>query len=172
MGLVRDDLIGLLKTYDEARFFREGLQTAIVGRPNVGKSSLLNSLLQKDRAIVTEIPGTTRDVLEEYLNIKGLPLRIMDTAGIRQVEDIAEKEGVRRSLESIENADIVLAIFDGSEPLREEDFDVIRKVKNKTAIYVLNKSDLPAVIDQGSFSSFDLHPFILSKDICNPRRRH
>ena len=158
MGLVRNDLVGLLKTYDEARFFREGLQTAIVGRPNVGKSSLLNSLLQRDRAIVTEIPGTTRDVLEEYLNIKGLPLRIMDTAGIRQVEDIAEKEGVRRSLESIDNADIVLAIFDSSEPLREEDFEVIRKVKNKTAIYVLNKSDLPAVIDQGSFSSFDLHP--------------
>jgi tRNA modification GTPase len=158
MGIVRDDLTGLLKTYDEARFFREGLQTAIVGRPNVGKSSLLNALLQKDRAIVTEIPGTTRDTLEEYLNIKGLPLRIMDTAGIRQVEDIAEKEGVRRSLKSIENADIVLAIFDGSEPLKEEDFEVIRKVKNKTAIYVLNKSDLPAVADQNSFSSFDLPP--------------
>ena len=155
MGLVRNDLISLLKTYDEARFFREGLQTAIVGRPNVGKSSLLNALLQKDRAIVTEIPGTTRDILEEYLNIKGLPLQIMDTAGIRQVEDIVEKEGVRRSLESIENADLVIAIFDSSEPLRDEDFEVLKKVKNKTAIYVLNKSDLPAVIDQ---ASFDLHP--------------
>jgi tRNA modification GTPase len=158
MGIVRDDLLDLLKTYDEARFFREGLQTAIVGRPNVGKSSLLNALLQKDRAIVTEFPGTTRDTLEEYLNIKGLPLRIMDTAGIRQVEDIAEKEGVRRSLESIENADIVLAIFDSGEPLREEDFEVIRKVKNKTVVYVLNKSDLPAVTDQDSFTSFDLPP--------------
>ncbi|HMK49677.1 MAG TPA: tRNA uridine-5-carboxymethylaminomethyl(34) synthesis GTPase MnmE [Thermodesulfovibrionales bacterium] len=156
MDLVRDNLSGLLKTYDEARFFREGLQTAIVGRPNVGKSSLLNALLQKDRAIVTEIPGTTRDILEEHLNIKGLPLRIMDTAGIRQVQDIAEKEGVRRSLQSIENADIVLAIFDGSEPLREEDFEVLRKVMNKPAIYVLNKSDLPAAIDHASFSSFDL----------------
>ena len=85
MRLVKNDLHSLLKTYEEAKFFREGLSTAIVGRPNVGKSSLLNALLQRDRAIVTEIPGTTRDVLEEYLNIKGLPLRIMDTAGIRQV---------------------------------------------------------------------------------------
>ena len=158
MRLVKNDLHGLLKTYEEAKFFREGLSTAIVGRPNVGKSSLLNALLQRDRAIVTETPGTTRDVLEEYLNIKGLPLRIMDTAGIRQVEDLAEKEGVRRSIKSIENADLVIAIFDGSEPLRKEDFEVMEKVKNKNTIYILNKSDLPAVADQNSFSSFILHP--------------
>jgi len=151
------DIETLLKTYDEAKFFREGLSTAIVGRPNVGKSSLLNALLQKDRAIVTDIPGTTRDVIEEYLNIKGLPLRIMDTAGIRDVKDIAEKEGVRRSLRSIENADLVIAIFDQSEPLRDEDFDVMERIKNKTAIAVLNKCDLPAAFSQESFSSFILH---------------
>ncbi len=150
MRLVKNDLHGLQKTYEEAKFFREGLSTAIVGRPNVGKSSLLNALLQRDRAIVTEIPGTTRDVLEEYLNIKGLPLRIMDTAGIRQVEDLAEKEGVRRSIKSIDNADLVIAIFDGSAPMRKEDFEVIEKVKNKNTIYVLNKSDLPVIADRNS----------------------
>jgi tRNA modification GTPase len=147
------ELQSLFKTYEEARFFREGLSTAIIGRPNVGKSSLLNALLKKNRAIVTHIPGTTRDVIEEYLNIKGLPLRIIDTAGIRDVQDIAEKEGVKRSLESIENADLIIAIFDRSEPLGEEDFEVIKKIKNKNIIFVLNKSDLPAAVDGNSFSS-------------------
>jgi tRNA modification GTPase len=148
----------LLKTYDEARFFREGLSTAIVGSPNVGKSSLLNALLKKDRAIVTEYPGTTRDVIEEYLNINGLPLRIMDTAGIRDVQDIAEKEGVKRSLLSIENADIVIAMFDCSELLKEEDFKVIQKVKDKNTIFVLNKSDLQSAIDRNSISSLVPRP--------------
>lgn len=152
------DLRKLLKTYDEARFFREGISTAIVGRPNVGKSSLLNALLQKDRAIVTEIPGTTRDVIEEYLNINGLPLRIMDTAGIREVEDIAEREGVRRSLKSIENADLVIAMFDQSEPLRDEDFEVVEKIRDKNVIIALNKCDLPAAIDENSLSSCIMNP--------------
>ncbi len=158
------ELHTLIKTYNEARYFREGLSTAIVGRPNVGKSSLLNALLKKDRAIVTELPGTTRDVIEEYLNINGLPLRIMDTAGIRVVQDIAEKEGVKRSLQSIENADIVIAMFDNSESLTEEDFEVIKKIKNKNAVVVLNKCDLPPAIDQNSIPSFVLHPssFILN----------
>jgi tRNA modification GTPase len=163
LGRIIENLGRLAKTYDEARYFREGLSTAIVGRPNVGKSSLLNVLLQKDRAIVTEIPGTTRDVIEEYLNIRGLPLRIMDTAGIRAVEDIAEQEGVRRSLKSIENADLVIAIFDGSEPLKAEDFEVIEKVTKKNTIYVLNKNDLPAAVDEDAFSSFILHPSSLLK---------
>jgi tRNA modification GTPase len=144
----------LVKTYDEARFFREGLSTAIVGRPNVGKSSVLNALLQKDRAIVTETPGTTRDTIEEYLNIRGLPLRIMDTAGIRDVKDLAEKEGVKRSLQSIVNSDLVIALFDRSEPLQEEDFEVLRKIKDRTTIFVLNKSDLPAAFERTSFSAF------------------
>lgn len=156
LGSMRDigkKLQMLLKTYDEARFFREGLSTAIIGRPNVGKSSLLNALLKKERAIVTEIPGTTRDVIEEYLNINGLPLRIMDTAGIRKVEGIAEREGVKRSLESLEKADLVIAVLDQSEPLREEDFEVIEKIKDKSTIFVLNKCDLPPIADQKSFPS-------------------
>lgn len=152
------ELRTLLETYDEARFFREGLATAIVGRPNVGKSSLLNALLKKDRAIVTEIPGTTRDVIEEYLNINGLPLRIMDTAGIRDVQDMVEKEGVKRSLQSIQNADLVIAIFDCSEALKEEDLEVLGKVKDKNTIFVLNKCDLPSAIDEDAFSSFIIHP--------------
>jgi tRNA modification GTPase len=161
---IAKDLETLLKTYDEARFFREGLPTAIVGRPNVGKSSLLNALLKRDRAIVTELPGTTRDVIEEYLNIKGLPLRIMDTAGIRDVQDIAEKEGVKRSLQSIENADLVIGIFDSSEPLKEEDFEVLEKIKNKNTIFVLNKCDLQSAIDRISISSLVARPssFILN----------
>jgi tRNA modification GTPase len=151
---INRELQTLLKTYEEARFFREGLSTAIVGRPNVGKSSLLNALLKKDRAIVTESPGTTRDVIEEYLNINGLPLRIMDTAGIRDVQDIVEKEGVKRSLQSIENADLVIAVFDCSEPLKEEDLEVIEKIKDKNTIVVLNKCDLPAIFDKGTLDSY------------------
>lgn len=163
LNRIIEKLRGLGKTYEDARYFREGLSTAIVGRPNVGKSSLLNVLIQKDRAIVTEIPGTTRDVIEEYLNIKGLPLRIMDTAGIRAVEDIAEQEGVRRSLKSIENADLVIALFDGSEPLRTEDYEVLNRVKGKKIIPVLNKKDLPAACDENAFSSFILRPSSLLK---------
>jgi tRNA modification GTPase len=155
---IRRELGMLSKTYEEARFFRDGLSTAIVGRPNVGKSSLLNTLLGKDRAIVAETPGTTRDLIEEYLNIKGLPLRIIDTAGIRDVEDIAEKEGVKRSLSSIRDADLVIAIFDSSEPLRYEDFDVIKKLGFKKTIFALNKVDLQSVIDESSFSSLIIHP--------------
>jgi tRNA modification GTPase len=153
MKEIEAELLSLLKTYEEARFFREGLSTAIVGRPNVGKSSLLNALLRKDRAIVTDLPGTTRDVIEEYLNIKGLPVRIMDTAGIRDVHDVIEKEGVRRSLQSMENADLVIAIFDGSEPLMEEDFEVLEKVKNKDALIVINKCDLPSVFNESEIIS-------------------
>jgi tRNA modification GTPase len=135
----------LEKLIDSAKYgliLREGLRTAIVGRPNVGKSSLLNALVEKDRAIVTEAPGTTRDIIEEYLHIQGLPLRIMDTAGIRSVEDIAEKEGVRRSLSAIEDADLVLLVLDGSEPLHETDKELIDKSKNKKRIPVINKIDL------------------------------
>jgi tRNA modification GTPase len=169
MGGIHKELTLLLRTYDEARFFREGLATAIVGRPNVGKSSLLNALLKRDRAIVTEIPGTTRDIIEEYLNINGLPLRIMDTAGIRHVEDIAEKEGVKRSLNSIANADLLIAIFDRSESLQKEDFEILGKIRHKNAIIVFNKCDLPSAINENSLSSFILHPSPLILNISATR---
>ncbi|MDO8747174.1 MAG: tRNA uridine-5-carboxymethylaminomethyl(34) synthesis GTPase MnmE, partial [Thermodesulfovibrionales bacterium] len=137
------ELESLLKSYDEGRFFREGLAAAIVGKPNVGKSSLLNALLQKDRAIVTDTPGTTRDTIEEYLNINGLPMSIIDTAGIRESHDMAEKEGVKRSIRAMEDADLVMAVIDGSEPLKDEDIEVLGKTKGKNTIIVINKSDLP-----------------------------
>jgi tRNA modification GTPase len=153
MKNIREKLQLLLKSYDEGRFFREGLSTVIVGKPNVGKSSLLNALLKRERAIVTEIPGTTRDVIEEYLNVNGLPLRLMDTAGIREVKDIVEKEGVKRSLKSIENADLIIALFDQSEPLGDEDLEVLEKIRDRKAIIVLNKSDLQSGFDKGIFPS-------------------
>jgi tRNA modification GTPase len=126
---------------------REGLKTAIIGRPNVGKSSLLNALLEHDRAIVTEMPGTTRDVIEEYLNINGLPVKIMDTAGIRNVENIAEKEGVKRSLNAMEDADLVLLILDGSSALQKTDIELIGKSNSTNTIFVINKIDLPQKIN-------------------------
>jgi len=136
----------LSNTFNEARFFREGLAVAIVGRPNVGKSSLLNLLLQKDRAIVTDLPGTTRDLIEDFLNINGLPIRIMDTAGIRSSEEIIEQEGIRRSMQAIEHADFIVAMFDGSEPLSQEDHELLNIIRLKKAVLVINKADLPQQI--------------------------
>lgn len=143
---IKEDLDSLSATFQEARFFREGLAVAIVGRPNVGKSSLLNVLLKKDRAIVTELPGTTRDLIEDYLNISGLPIRIMDTAGIRNSEELVEKEGIRRSLDAINKADFIIALLDGSAPLEEDDLQLMELIRGKKAVIVINKSDLPAKI--------------------------
>ncbi len=133
----------LLSTYNYGRILRDGFATAIVGRPNVGKSSLLNTLLKQNRAIVTDVPGTTRDLLEEYLNVAGIPLKIIDTAGIRHSHDIVEKEGIRRTLAAIESADIVLVVLDGSRKLTPEDRLVLEYVAGKNAVAVINKSDLP-----------------------------
>ncbi len=142
VGLILQEIDGLLAGCSYGRILREGFAAAIVGRPNVGKSSLLNALLKQDRAIVTEIPGTTRDVLEEYLNISGIPLRILDTAGIRHSHDLVEREGVRRTLAAIESADIVLVVLDGSLALTAEDLRVLDEVAGKTSIVIINKADL------------------------------
>jgi tRNA modification GTPase len=142
IGDVAEQLSALSRGYDEGRLFREGVAAAIVGKPNVGKSSLLNALLDADRAIVTEIPGTTRDVIEEYLTIGGIPVKIMDTAGIRETHDLAEMEGVRRSLRALAHADIVVAVFDGSRPFDEADQVVLDNIGDKAALYVINKSDI------------------------------
>jgi tRNA modification GTPase len=143
---VRERLSRLAASYEEGRLLREGLKTAIVGRPNVGKSSLLNALLGEERAIVAETPGTTRDVISEYISIGGFALRIMDTAGIRESRDMAEKEGVSRSLRAIEEADLVICVLDGSLPPGSEDFEVLLDARGKSrrVIAVVNKSDLPA----------------------------
>ncbi len=120
-SIIQNSLKELIDSARYGMILRDGIKTAIIGRPNVGKSSLLNALLEQDRAIVTEIPGTTRDVIEEYLNIQGIPVRIMDTAGIREVKNIVEKEGVKRSLSTMENADLVLLVLDGSCALHDTD---------------------------------------------------
>lgn len=132
----------LISSHRYGRVLREGIATAIIGKPNVGKSSLLNSLLKQDRAIVTDIPGTTRDVIEEYLNIVGLPFKILDTAGIRHSHDVVEQEGVRRSLAVIGAADVIVIVIDGSQPLSAEDQRVLEEAREKTTIIVMNKSDL------------------------------
>jgi tRNA modification GTPase len=143
---VKKSLNSLIESSRYGIILREGIKTAIVGRPNVGKSSLLNSLAEQDRAIVTEVPGTTRDVIEEHLNIQGLPVRIMDTAGIRSVDNIAEKEGVRRSIRTMKDADLVLLILDGSLALHDTDFDLLKKSDPPNTILVINKQDLPQKI--------------------------
>jgi tRNA modification GTPase len=147
MSRLRSQVDELLVGYAYGKILREGFATAIVGRPNVGKSSLLNALLKQDRAIVTDIPGTTRDVLEEYVNVMGIPLRILDTAGIGHSHDVVEQEGVRRSLAAIESADLVLVVLDGSQLLTPEDNRVIEEIRGKNAIAVINKSDLPGQLD-------------------------
>lgn len=151
----------LLATADTGKMIREGVKTAIVGQPNVGKSSLLNALLEENKAIVTDIPGTTRDVVEAYLNIDGMPFLLLDTAGIRETEDVVEKIGVERSKESIEKADLILMLIDGSRALDEEELNIIREIKNKDVIFVLNKTDLHAVITQEMLEEYTGgHPII------------
>jgi tRNA modification GTPase len=142
MKAVTSELILLSGGYEAGRFFKDGAATAIVGKPNVGKSSLLNALLEKDRAIVTEMPGTTRDIIEDTLNIDGLLLRIMDTAGIRETHNLAEAEGIRRSLRAIEGADLVLAVLDASSPLDEADKELLLSVAQKKTIVIVNKCDI------------------------------
>jgi len=142
-----DDIDGLLKTASEGKILREGIVTAIVGRPNVGKSSLLNALVQENKAIVTDIPGTTRDVIEEYVTLGGIPLRLLDTAGIRETTDVVERIGVERSRTAIEEADLILFVLNASETLQVEDLQLIEQVKGRQAVVILNKTDLPEEID-------------------------
>ena len=149
-----DEIETLITTADEGRIYKEGIATAIIGRPNIGKSSLLNALLKEERAIVTSVPGTTRDVIEEWVNIQGMPLRILDTAGIRHTEDIVEIEGVKRSREAIKRADLILLLIDGSIKLKEEDKSLIEEVGDKRLIVLLNKSDLLSVVKEDDIKKF------------------
>lgn len=138
------DISSLAKSYQNGKLVRDGLRTAIAGRPNVGKSSLLNLILGEERAIVTKIAGTTRDILSEYFIYKGLPIMLMDTAGIRETEDIVEKIGVERSLEAIECSDAVIFLVDSSNELAAEDIEIYNRIKDRPHICVLNKLDLEA----------------------------
>lgn len=144
---IKEDIESLIRNADTGKIIREGLNTIIVGKPNVGKSSLLNMLLQEKRAIVTEIPGTTRDIIEEYINIEGIPVKLVDTAGIRETGDVVEKIGVEKTKEYIQRADLIIFMIDASRPFEEEDKKILNMIEGKHTIVVVNKMDLPKVID-------------------------
>ncbi|PTX62411.1 tRNA modification GTPase trmE [Melghirimyces profundicolus] len=146
---IETELDQLLKTARQGKIYREGIATVIIGRPNVGKSSLMNALAHENKAIVTEIPGTTRDVIEEYVNVRGIPLRLVDTAGIRETEDVVEKIGVERSHRALEEADLVLLLLNYAEPLSEDDRKLLSIAREYTTIVVVNKTDLEPKLDLG-----------------------
>lgn len=139
---VLDTTDRLIKSYDKGKMIKEGIKTAIVGKPNVGKSSILNSVLKEERAIVTHVAGTTRDVIEEVVNLKGIPLVLVDTAGIRKTDDLVENIGVEKSKKLIESADLILFVVDGSRPLDEEDMKIHEAIKAEKVIGILNKIDI------------------------------
>lgn len=147
---VKKKLERLERSFDNGKVIKEGIKTAIIGKPNAGKSSLLNAILKEDRAIVTEYEGTTRDTIEEFVNINGIPLKLIDTAGIRETKDEVEKIGIAKSRKTANAADLIIAIFDASKEIDEEDLEVIDFIKNKKAIIILNKMDLKAKIDENN----------------------
>lgn len=148
LNSVENKLIKLEKSFDNGRLIREGIKTVIIGRPNAGKSSLLNAILKEDRAIVTEFEGTTRDTIEEFVNIDGIPLKLIDTAGIRNASDEVEKIGIAKSREIANSADLVIGILDSSKELSEEDKEILEIIKGKKSILILNKIDLESKIDE------------------------
>lgn len=152
-GWVSQEIEKLLQTSSQGKILREGLSTVILGRPNVGKSSLLNSLVQENKAIVTDIAGTTRDIIEEYVNVRGVPLRLVDTAGIRETEDIVERIGVERSRQVLREADLILFMLNGSEPLGDEDRRLFETIEAMDYIVVVNKTDLPQQIDMNEIKN-------------------
>ena len=154
----------LLQTAKRGKILREGLSTAIIGRPNVGKSSLLNNLLREEKAIVTDIEGTTRDVIEEYVNIKGVPLKLIDTAGIRDTDDIVEQIGVERSKKALSEADLVLLVLNASEPLTEQDRTLLDISQNSNRIVLLNKSDLTEQIEREQLPEDVISISVLTSD--------
>ena len=143
----RKEISELLKTADDGRMIQEGIKTVILGKPNAGKSSLLNYLVGEDRAIVTEIAGTTRDILEEYISLNGITLRVIDTAGIRDTEDVVEKIGVGKARQMAEDADLILYVVDSSMPLDENDQEIMELLKGRKSITIYNKTDLTPVVD-------------------------
>ena len=145
---VKKKLETLEKSFDNGKLIKEGIKTAIIGKPNAGKSSLLNAILKEDRAIVTEYEGTTRDTIEEFVNIEGVPLKLIDTAGIRDAKDEVEKIGIKKSKEIANDADLVIAIFDSSKELTKEDIEILNIIKNKKSIVLLNKADLNSVLNE------------------------
>ena len=145
---VHKKLVKLEKSFDNGKMIKEGIKTAIIGKPNAGKSSLLNAILNEDRAIVTDIEGTTRDTIEEFVTINGIPLKLVDTAGIREAKDEVEKIGITKSIDQAKDADLIIAIFDSSRELSNEDLEILELIKNKNVIILLNKSDLKSILKE------------------------
>lgn len=145
---VKEKLEKLEKSFDNGKLIKEGIKTAIIGKPNAGKSSLLNAILKEDRAIVTEYEGTTRDTIEEFVNIEGIPLKLIDTAGIRNAKDEVEKIGIAKSREIAKEADLIIAIFDSTKELSSEDLEILNLTKGKKSIVILNKIDLNAILSE------------------------
>lgn len=158
---MKRELARMLETFDSGRILAEGIKTVILGKPNAGKSSLLNALSGADRAIVTEIPGTTRDVLEESIRIRDISLRLIDTAGIRDTEDVVERIGVERARQAAEEADLILYVVDGARPLDESDQTIIRLLEGKRALVLLNKTDLDLIVTQEEMKERTGHEVIL-----------
>ncbi len=164
-GSVQAQLRQLLQTAKQGKILREGLSTAIIGRPNVGKSSLLNHLLQEEKAIVTDVEGTTRDVIEEYVNVRGVPLKLVDTAGIRETEDVVEKIGVERSRKALNEADLILLVLNQNEPLTIEDKRLLQQTQKMNRLVVLNKMDLESHLDTSELLTYIKEAELLSVSV-------
>ena len=158
--LLKEKLNGLLDTVREGKLMKEGIKTVIVGKPNAGKSSLLNLLVGEERAIVTDIAGTTRDILEETIVLHGISLRMIDTAGIRDTDDVVEKIGVKKAVENAKDADLILYVVDSSVPLDENDREIIELLKDKKAIVILNKMDLEQQVTESELKEKTSHPVV------------
>ena len=167
LNTVESDLKALENSFDNGKLIKEGIKTAIIGRPNAGKSSLLNAILKEERAIVTDIEGTTRDTIEEFVNVNGIPLNLIDTAGIRDTDNEVEKIGVKKSKKIAESADLIIAIFDSSKELTPEDIEVLDFIKGKNVIVVLNKIDLNTIIDENNEKLRDVSKNIIKISALN-----
>ena len=164
---VKEKLEKLEKSFDNGKLIKEGIKTAIIGKPNAGKSSLLNAILKEDRAIVTEYEGTTRDTIEEFVNIEGIPLKLIDTAGIRNAKDEVEKIGIAKSREIAKEADLIIAIFDSTKELSPEDLEILDLIKGKKSIVILNKIDLNAILSENDHRFTNVSDNILKLSALN-----
>lgn len=164
---IENELIKLSKTFENGKILKEGVKIAIIGSPNAGKSSLLNSMLREERAIVTDIAGTTRDIIEEQISIEGIPFKVIDTAGIRDAKDKIEQIGIEKSKKAANEADVILAVFDSSVPLNDEDREILNLLKHKKSIIVLNKTDLKQIVNNECKEIQDVNTEVINISLKN-----
>lgn len=164
---IENELIKLSKTFENGKILKEGVKIAIIGSPNAGKSSLLNSMLKEERAIVTDIAGTTRDIIEEQISIEGIPFKVIDTAGIRDAKDKIEQIGIEKSKKAANEADVILAVFDSSVPLNDEDREILNLLKHKKSIIVLNKTDLKQIFNNECKEIQDVNTEVINISLKN-----